>query len=52
MFNISLFSKKNKKTTWDISINSHSNLLQCPNCKRTMPNLQFKRKNGCKWCKE
>lgn len=22
----------------------------CPNCDRTMPNLQFRREHGCQWC--
>jgi hypothetical protein len=26
------------------------NPLTCPNCLRRMPNLQFKRNKGCKWC--
>ena len=26
------------------------NPFRCPNCLRLMPNLQFKRKRGCKWC--
>jgi hypothetical protein len=24
--------------------------LMCPNCDRKMPNVNFRKRKGCKWC--
>lgn len=26
--------------------------LICPNCKRSMPNNNFRKNEGCKWCQK
>lgn len=26
--------------------------LTCPNCDRKMPNLQWRKRKGCKWCQK